>query len=140
VKPELIRRKEATEATLARFARKPFSWAEGRTCVHLLRQHLRNLGHRPPTIPRFRSALGAKKALHAGGWSDVAAMLDSLLPRIPAAAVTLGDIAALPGEGGLHGIVICIGNSRRVFGFAEGEDTPRMMEPNIETMIGAWRG
>ncbi len=136
--PEAVRRKQATEATVARYRAKPFSWAQGRTCVHLCRAHLRNMGRKVPTLPRFRSALAAKRALTAGGWPDVAAMLDSFLPRIPPAAMALGDIAALPGEGGLHGIVVCAG-PRRVFGWAEGEETPKMMEPAMAEIVGAWR-
>ena len=136
--PEAVRRKQATEATVARYRAKPFSWAQGRTCVHLARQHLRNMGRTVPTLPRFRSALAAKRALEAGGWSDVCQMLDSFLPRIPPAAMALGDIAALPGEGGLHGIVIDVG-PRRVFGWAEGEETPKMLEPDVTKIIGAWR-
>jgi len=139
MKPELVRRKEAVEATLTRYRAKPFSWASGITCVHLCRAHLRNMGRKVPTIPRFRSALAAKRALKAGGWPHVAAMLDSILTRIPPAAMTLGDVAALPGEDGLHGIVICAG-PRRVFGWAEGEETPKMLQPDMTRMIGAWRG
>ena len=136
--PELERRRVATEATLARYRHKPFSWSEGRTCVHLCRQHLRHMGRKVPTIPRFRSALAAKRALKAGGWPDVAAMLDSVLQRIQPAAMTLGDVAALPGDDGLHGIVICASNGR-VFGWAEGEPEPRMMQPNMGAIVGAWR-
>jgi hypothetical protein len=138
MKPEMVRRKEATEATVARYRAKPFSWSRGITCVHLCRAHLRNMGRRVPSLPRFRSALAAKRALADGGWSDVCEMLDSFLPRIAPAAMTLGDIAALPGEGGLHGIVVCAG-PRRVFGWAEGEDIPKMMEPDMTQMVGAWR-
>lgn len=138
MKPELVRRKEAVEATLARYRSKPFSWSTGITCVHLCRQHLRNMGRKPPTIPRFRSALAAKRALKAGGWNDVAEMLDSLLERIPPAAMAMGDIAALPGDDGLHGIAIYVGPAT-VFGWAEGEETPKMLDPDMRKMIGAWR-
>jgi hypothetical protein len=65
-------------------------------------------------------------------------MLDSFLPRIPPAAMALGDIAAMPGENGLHGIVVFAG-PRRVFGWAEGEETPKMLEPDVTKIIGAWR-
>src|SRR5690606_24837107 len=71
--PELERRRAAVEMTLARYRGKPFDWSRGITCVHLARAHLRNMGHKPPTVPRFRSALGAKRALKERGWNDVAA-------------------------------------------------------------------
>ena len=58
--PDLVRRLEATDATLRKFRGKPFDWAKGNTCGHLLRFHLKKAGHRVPPMPRFRSALGAK--------------------------------------------------------------------------------
>jgi hypothetical protein len=55
---DLLRRKEATEATLARYRGKVFDWSKGITCVHLARCQMRKMGHKPPTLPRFRSMLG----------------------------------------------------------------------------------
>lgn len=136
--PEMERRRVATVATVERYKGKAFDWSRGITCVHLARQHLRNMGHKPPTIPRFRSALAARRALKAGGWNDVAAMLDSILPRIAPAQMTLGDVAILPGDGGLDAIVISAG-PRRVFGWAEGETETRFLEPLLGKVRGAWR-
>lgn len=136
--PELERRKRATEATLARYKDKAFDWGTGVTCVHLARFHLRNMGHRPPSLPRFRSALGAKKAMRERGWDSVTAMMDSMLPRIAPAAMRLGDLAAMEGEGGLDGILVCAG-PRRWFGWCEGEEKPVMIEAPFEQITAAWR-
>jgi hypothetical protein len=137
--PFMERRRLATLATVERYKGKAFSWSSGVTCVHLCRQHLRNMGHQPPSLPRFRRALAAKKALKERGWRDVAAMLDSFLPRIAPAQMLLGDIAILPGEAGLQGIVIDVGGPRRVFGWAEEYPDPKMIEPNRGAILGAWR-
>ena len=106
---ELERRRVATEKTLARYRSKTFDWSNGITCVHLARYHLKNMGHKPPTLPRIRSALGAKKALKANDWASVSEMLDSMLPRIAPARMMLGDIATVPGTEGLDSILVCAG-------------------------------
>ena len=115
---ELVRRRAATERTLARYRKKVFDWSKGITCVHLARAHLRNMGHKPETLPRFRSALGAKKALQERGFESVTGMLDSMLPRIAPAQMMLGDLAVVPGEGGLDAIFVCAG-PLKVFGWRE---------------------
>jgi hypothetical protein len=136
--PEPVRRRDATNATIERYKGKAFDWGKGVTCVHLTRAHLRNMGRRPPSVPRFRSALAAKRAMAERGWSDVPEMLDSLLPRIAPAQAVLGDVMALEGEGGMGAICICAG-PRRAFGWFEGEEKPVMVEPDMAKVIGAWR-
>lgn len=133
--PELIRRKNAVEATLGRYRAKAFSWSSGCTCVHLARYHLRQMGHRPPTIPRVRSLLSAKRALKERGWQDTAAMLDSLLPRIPPAAMLLGDLAILEDDSGLGSIVVSTGG--KCLGWHE--DAPGMVVMEPHRISGAWR-
>src|SRR3546814_2814098 len=85
--PEPVRRKEATQAALDKFKGLPFDWSEGRHCVRLAHFHLRQMGRKPPTLPRIRSALAAKKALKERGWASVSDMLDSILVRIPPAMI-----------------------------------------------------
>jgi hypothetical protein len=136
--PAAVKRQRAMNRTLARFANKSFSWPEGRTCVHLLRWHLKHMGRKVPAVPKFASAAAARKALKERGWADVPAMLDELLERIPPAMMVLGDIAVVPGEG-LDAILICAG-ARRVFGWhEEGGERPVMIEPDMDQIIGAWR-
>ena len=68
MKPELERRRLATLKTIERYQGKAFDWSKGVTCVHLARFHLRNMAHKPPSIPRFRSLHGAKAAMKERGW------------------------------------------------------------------------
>ncbi len=104
----------------------------------MARYHLRQMGHRPPSLPRFRSALLAKREMKARGWKDVAAMLDSLLPRIAPAAMMLGDLAAFEGDAGMDSIRVCAGRGR-FFGWSEGYDTPVVIETEMDEVAGAWR-
>lgn len=136
--PPLVHRQAATEKTIKRYDGKAFDWGAGITCVHLARFHLRNMGHRPPTLPRFRSALMARRAMQERGWGSVAEMLDSMLPRIAPAQMILGDMAILPGDG-MDAILICVG-PRRLFGWHEDSEVPVMQEPDISKVVGAWHG
>lgn len=138
MKPELERRRLATEKTLARFRKKPFDWSKAATCAHLARFHLRNMGHKPPTVPAFRSAHGAKKALATMGFKSMAEMLDTILPRIAPAGMTLGDVAVVPGEAGLEAVLVCAG-PRRMFGWHGSEETPVMIGVDLNELVGAWR-
>lgn len=128
----------ATNKTITKYRNKPFDW-DGETCLHLARTQLRNMGHRPPRIPRFYSALGAKRAMVKAGYPDMAAIFDSLgLARISPAAMLVGDIATLPGEDGFDAIVICAGG--KLLGW-HGSDLSRL-QPIGEAMadvIAAWR-
>ena len=91
----LDERARATDAVIARFRKRPFGWESAGTCIHLARAQMRALGHRPPSIPRFYSAIGAAKTLRATGYADLAALLDSMLPRIAPAAMWVGDLAIM---------------------------------------------
>lgn len=132
---DLLRRKDATAATLAKYRDKPFSWRDGHTCLHMLRFHLRKMGYKPETLPRVRSALGARRALDDRGWKDVGDMLDTLLPRIAPAAMLLGDVALFRSEDGFGAITISLGG--KVMGWHPDYDGMTALEP-IE-IAGAWR-
>lgn len=138
--PEGERRRRATLATKERYENKTFDWSRGVTCVHLARFHLRQMGHKVPTIPRFRSAHGARQAMKVRGWASVGEMLDGVLPgaRISPASMVLGDLCAVDGEGGMQAVFVCAG-PRRVFGWVEGNDAPVMVEPDMDKIVGAWR-
>ena len=60
---DLLRRHEATRATLEKYRGKGWSWEAGRTCVHMARSHLVKMGHKPEALPRIRSLLAARRAL-----------------------------------------------------------------------------
>lgn len=132
---DLLRRKAATENTLAKYRDKPFSWKDGHTCLHMLRFHLRQMGHKPETLPRIRSAIGARRALGQRGWKDVGDMLDTLLPRITPAAMWLGDVALFQSGDGFGSIMISVGE--KVLGWSDGYVG---MTPHVPLDIaGAWR-
>lgn len=135
---DLVRRRAATEKTLKRYRGKVFDWAKGITCVHLARHHLRNMGHKPETLPRFRSPLAAKKALKEREWDSVTAMLDSMLPRIAPAHMMLGDLAVVPGDNGLDAIFVCAG-PLKVFGWREDEPALVLLDIGLDELTGAWR-
>ncbi|WP_287213430.1 hypothetical protein [Sphingobium sp.] len=135
----MTRRTEATRRTLAKYAR-PFSWRERVTCLHMARTQMRNMGHRPPSIPDFRSALGARTALKKAGFATMADLFDSLLPRITPAQMWVGDIALLPGDQMFDSI--CISDTvGKLVGFHEdGEDGVRaQLVLSLDHVIGAWR-
>lgn len=135
---ELERRRVATEATLSRYRAKQFDWAKGVTCVHLARAQMRAMGHHPPSIPRFRSPLAATRALQQRGWESVTAMLDTLLPRIAPAHMLLGDLAAVPGEGGLDAIFVCAG-PLKLFGWREDAPGLVVLDVDLRQITAAWR-
>jgi hypothetical protein len=131
-----VRRAEATRLTMARYRAIPFDWKAKATCIHLARAHLRNMGHRPPAIPAFRSALGAQRALHRTGFADLAALLDSLLPRIAPAAMWVGDLAVVEGDEGFDSIVISAGG--KMLGYNEA-DMSGIKPLVVSAFKGAWR-
>lgn len=89
---DLAQRVEATEKVVARFRGRAFDWRGRQTCIHLARAQARALGHRPPSIPDFRSSRGAKTALKATGHATLEALLDSLFPRIAPAAMWVNTL------------------------------------------------
>lgn len=135
--PEGERRRAATEATLNKFRRTAFDWSEGRHCMKLAHYHLRQMGKRPPALPRIRSPLAARKELKARGFASVTELLDSLLVRIPPARMQLGDIAVLPGDDGLDAVFVCAG-PRRVFGWREDQPTAVMLAIRLDEVTAAW--
>lgn len=136
--PELDRRREATQATLDKFKNQAFNWGEGRHCVRLAHYHLRQLGRKPPTLPRIRSALAAKKALTERGWESVSDMLDCILVRIPPAMMLTGDIVTVPGEEGLDAIFICAG-PRKFIGWREDIEGCVILDVEMGQISAAWR-
>ena len=109
----LAQRATATQKTFDKFKGKPFSWKDA-SCAHLLRTHLRNMGHRPPKMPSFQSAIGAKRALKDMGADDLVTLLAGLgLMEIAPAKMVVGDLAVLPGDDGVFdAIVVCAGNGK----------------------------
>ena len=135
---ELQQRAAAVEATKARFEGRVFDWRGQGTCIHLLRFHAAQMGHSVPIVPRFKSALGAKKALLATGWQTLPALLDSMLERIPPAFMRVGDVLALPGDDDWHALVLKA-DKHKFLGWHQEADGCTIMEVDVTAAIGAWR-
>jgi hypothetical protein len=138
---ELERRVEATKATQKRFEGRAFDWGKQATCIHLLRFHAAQMGHNLPIVPRFRSALGAKKALKAEGVETLPELMDKYFPRILPSEMLTGDFAAFPGDGGFDALMI-YGQLRAFVGWHE-DDAPcqiiRVSDEGYRLCTGAWR-
>ncbi len=134
----LVERRDVTLATLSHFTPKPFDWAKAATCVHLVRRHVRAMGRSVPTVPRFRSALGARAALKERGWSNLADMMDAVLPRIAPAEVVVGDVVELPSDSDVFGALCVVVGNGRVMGYFEGAEGLTVMQP-VAAPIAAWR-
>lgn len=113
----LPERVAATDKTLAKYRNRAFDWSDRSTCIHLARAQARNMGHRVPKMPDFRSPLSARTALRKAGADDLEALLDGLFPRIAPAQMLVGDLAILPGDDSpFDSIVICDGLTK-LFGW-----------------------
>jgi hypothetical protein len=137
-RPEMVRRRDALVKLQAKYRGKSFDWKKRRTCAHLLRSHLVQMGHRPPSMPYFTSPIGAVRALREHGWSNVIEMLDALLPRIAPAAMLGGDIAAFPSEDGLGAIFVAAGGGKYL-GWREDQPALVVLDVPPRDLAGAWR-
>ncbi|MBM3927309.1 MAG: hypothetical protein FJ335_02465 [Sphingomonadales bacterium] len=134
----LDQRVAATERAVARFRGKPFCWRNRRTCIHVARAQARALKHRPPAIPDFRSPVGARRALRDAGFETMEALLDGLFPRIPPAAMWVGDLALVPGSDGFDAIAVAAGNGTLLM-YHEGAEGLANVKDAIPHVIAAWR-
>lgn len=136
---DLLRRQRATQATLDRYRGKVFSWQQGITCVHLARFHLKAMGHAVPTVPRIRSALGARRALADNGWADVAEMLAGVgCAPIAPAMMLQGDLALLDSADGLAAIFICAG-PHKLLGWREDAEGLVVLDVDLAEVTAAFR-
>lgn len=136
--PALVRER-ATRATLEKYRGKTFDWRTGTTCVHMFRFHLRQLGYRPPTMPRLRSALIAKREMQRRGWGGVEDLVDAMgLQRIAPAQMMLGDIATGPADEFFGAIGICAG-PLKLLGWREDAADLVVLDTDFTQLTGAWR-
>lgn len=133
----LIKRKRALEATMDRYRHRSFDWKTGATCVHMLRYHLKKMGHDVPAVPKLDGPIAAKRELKKHGWKSVEAMLDDLLEPIPVAAMLPGDVSIVPGEGGLEAVYISLGST--AIGWADGVDGMALFTEPGRVFEKAWR-
>lgn len=135
---EIELRRAAVIATEARFKDKPFDWSKAATCIHLVRFHAAQMSHSVPPVPKFRTALSAKKALLATGWQSLPALLDSKFDRIPPAFMRVGDILAMPGDEDWHALVIK-SDKLKFLGWHQDAAGCEHMEVDVGAAVGAWR-
>ncbi|PNU02524.1 DUF6950 family protein [Novosphingobium guangzhouense] len=114
---DLEARRVALETTLAKYRGRTLDYVTA-DCARMIRFHLLQMGHKPPALPRYRSAIGARRAMIQTG--GISAVLDTFLPRIPYARMLPGDIAILDGTDSLECGMICVGH--KLIGWAEGSD------------------
>ena len=135
---ELEKRRVATEKTMARFRNKEFDWRYQRTCAHLAFHQAKNMGRKLPKVPRFRSAVGAKKAIRTLGHESLIDLLDAHLTRIAPAEMRLGDLCAVPGTEGLDAVFVNVA-PRKIAGWRE--DAPKLvvLAVSLDEIEAAWR-
>lgn len=135
---DIERRAAATQATERRFRDRPFDWSKAATCIHLVRFHAAQLGHSLPVVPKFRTPLSAMKALKATGYNTLPELMDAYFERVPAAYLRVGDMLALPGDGGFDALVIK-GSQHKFLGWHEDAQGCTIMEVDVTAATGAWR-
>lgn len=135
---EIETRVAATIATEQRFRDKPFDWSKAATCVHLMRFHASQMGHKLPIVPRFRTALGAKKALRALGYDNLPDLLDKYFMQIPPAFMRVGDLMVAEGEQGFHAIYIK-GDKTKILGWHEHVEGCTVIDFDMNEVEKAWR-
>jgi hypothetical protein len=133
----LLRRRDATQATLDRFKGKPFTWGKW-DCAQMALFHLRGMGHevRLAKVGAYNSALGAKRAIRRLGFDNLVAAMDSRFPRIAPAEAVAGDMLALPADAGLGAIVVALGNGAAIGWHQDAEGAVAM---RMEEFVAAWR-
>lgn len=131
-----VERAAATKATADKFRGRPLDFANGVTCIHLLREQMLAFGYSPPEIPQFATVIGAKRALRKLGHRTVGGLLDELLSPIPASQMRVGDVALMEGDG-LDAIALSAGG--KLLGWHETSNTGLVNLVPIAPLLGAWR-
>ncbi|TDW65345.1 hypothetical protein EDF57_103529 [Novosphingobium sp. PhB55] len=135
----LERRHAAIEATMAKFRDQPFQWGQV-DCARIAAFHLRQLGYKIAISKagRYRTALGAAKALGRLGYSSLAEMADGLgLMPITPARMLLGDVAEVEGDSPVGTIALYAG-SGNVFAFHEDHPGLVTAAPHAASILRAW--
>lgn len=127
----------ATQKTVDRFIGKPFGWGRF-DCAKMARRHLLNMGHKPPRIGQYQSAIGAARVLRDLGHDTLEQMLDGLgLLRIAPAQMLIGDIALMQSAPDDLFDAIVIGCGAKMFGWHDDAPGAVMIVPM--EIKAAWR-
>lgn len=133
---EMILRVENAQLTLGRWLGVPFRWGSA-DCIALAAAHLRQLGRDVPTLPAYRAATGAAKAMKALGYATLAAALDGHgLERIAPASVLVGDIVSLDADHRLGALAVYLGNDAMIGWHESVDEAVRMRRIRAQA---AWR-
>ena len=136
----MMARVAVAQACVAKFDGQPFAWGEC-DCAKLAAFALQGLGYKPSyaRFGRYRSALGARRALRREGFADTTDWIDSIhgLARIAPAAALPGDIVGLPGEEGWTALTVALGNDR-LLGFHLAAAGCAVVQPLVAPLF-AWR-
>lgn len=142
-KPDLIRRKEALERTLARYRGKRFRPGSG-DCVQLARTHLLAMGHvRVPKARAYRTVAAGIAELKRFGCANLGDMVGKLLPEIAPAAVLPGDVALVAAEpdaplAELGSLVLALGGVKYA-GWHPDSPVLAVIEIEADKIDKAWR-
>ncbi len=124
---------------MAKFRDQPFQWGQV-DCARVAAFHLKQLGYKIAISKagRYRTALGAAKALRRLGYSSLSEMADGLgLVPITPARMLIGDIAEVEGDSPVGTIAIYAGNGN-VFVFHQDHAGLVTASPNAASILRAW--
>ena len=108
MKTEIEIRAEAAEATRLKFIDRPFEWGKV-DCIKMARFHALRMGHKPPRLPRYTSAVGAVRQIKKMGHNSIEEIFDTMFPPIGLASARLGDFVIAEGEAGVDAVFIWLG-------------------------------
>ena len=135
---DLIKRRDATQATLDAVKGKPFRLGRN-DCARIAAAHLRRRGHQVklPASGSYASTRTAMKALAERGFADLLAAMDGMgFERIAPAAALVGDILALPTASPIGCLAVVLTNGRAL-GFVDDVAEASVIQP-VE-YVAAWR-
>jgi hypothetical protein len=132
-------RAAATQATADKFRGKPLSFADGVTCLHMLREHMLAFGYSPPLIPAFADLKGARRALRSTGHRTIRGLLRQVLGNpVPAAQMRIGDVIVGPGQP-FEAIGINVGGGKFLGWLDDGSLGMVNVVPDHAAILGAWK-
>lgn len=134
---DLNARAVATQKTVNKYNGSVFAYGKN-DCLRMLRSHLVNMGHQPPRIPRYSSAVTGLKRLRELGHKNMKSLLDSLLVEIAPASAMIGDVVLLKGDGALDAIGLCVGN--KIACWHEESEKFCMVVVPVDNIEAAYRG
>lgn len=132
----MLRRQEATQATVDAYQRQPLELGK-RDCARMTASHLKRLGHAVSLAKAggYSTPIGAARALRKIGCRDLGEALDQLgLVRIPPARAVMGDVFGLRAKDGGLALHIALDHNTS-FGPIEGEFSPG----RVHEVEACWR-